>query len=371
MLGLRDLSLGERAGQLLWIGFEGTSPTPSLLRWIRRIQPGGIILFGRNIESARQVRTLTDALHAALRVPPFIALDQEGGRVNRLKGILGPSPAPYDLASLPNAPVALSRLAMANALALRSLGFNVNFAPVLDLSSRDAQNGIGDRALGTDPARVTDLARALLSATSRGGVLPVGKHFPGLGAARADTHLSLPRIGLAGQRLWKDHLYPYRRLAELLPLIMVGHAYYPALQGRPPQPATLSRCVIQDLLRRRIGFRGLILTDDLEMGAVDQSQNGGSLARDSFLAGSDGLMFCRSRARIEEAHGKLAKDMESGEITPARARASLRRILNLKISRPARRRRGRFSSGTMLRAQRTLASLSAPLAKGIDPTGRA
>jgi beta-N-acetylhexosaminidase len=371
MLRLRDLSLGEWAGQLLWVGFDGTAATPSLLRWIRRIQPGGIILFGRNIRNARQVRALTDALHAAVKVPPFVALDQEGGRVNRLKGILGRCPAPYDLAHLPNAPAALSRLATVTALALRSLGFNVNFAPVLDLSTRTAKNGIGDRALGADPLHVTDLARILLSTTARGDILPVGKHFPGLGAARADTHLSLPRIHLSGPRLWKDHLYPYRRLRALLPMIMVGHAYYPALQGQSPHPATLSRRVIHDLLRRRIGFRGLILTDDLEMGAVDQSRDGGTLARASFLAGSDGLMFCRSRARILEAHEALVMGLESGEIAPARARASLNRILALKTRHLVRRRRGRFASASVTRARRVLASLGAPFEEGMDPTARA
>ncbi len=365
-----DLDAGERAGQFLWIGFEGTEASPPLLRFLRRIGPGGIILFGRNIESPRQVRDLTDALHGALRIPPFIALDQEGGRVNRLMTILGPSPAAFDLASLPGASAALRRHATATCRALRSLGFNVNFSPVLDLSGRESVNGIGDRALGEDPERVTTLARVVIQAMSAAGVLPVGKHFPGLGAALADTHQDLPSIPLSRTRLWSDHLLPYRRLRSRLPMIMVGHAHYPALQGPRPMAASLSRRVVHDLLRVRIGFRGLILTDDLEMGAIDSSIDDGGLALASFDAGSDGLMFCRSAERIGRAHEALARSLEDGGIGPARARASLTRILAMKRKHLGGRR-GRYSEGGLAFARRTFAALGAPAATGLDPTARA
>src|SRR6266704_2790686 len=228
---------------------------------------------------------------------------------------------------------------LATITALKSLGFNVNFAPVLDLSGPDPKNGIGDRAFGDDPRRVVDLASIALRVHLRAGVIPVGKHFPGLGSARADTHRTLPVIRRSRPLLWRRDLLPYRRLKRFLPIIMVGHAYYPALQGRRPLPATLARTVVEGLLRKRIGHQGLILTDDLEMGAIDQRLDGAEQARAALGAGSDGLMFCRSEARILEAREGLLRGLESGEIRGARIEASLRRVLALKLRYLTTRRR--------------------------------
>src|SRR6266498_1509751 len=145
------LSLEDKVGQLFWIGFQGTSLDPPLRSLLERVRPAGVILFSRNIESGLQVRALNDALHRLLRIPPFIALDQEGGRVNRLKPILGPIQPSLTLAGRADAVKAVGRQAGAMARALRGLGFNVNLAPVLDLSGPNTANGIGDRAFGEDP----------------------------------------------------------------------------------------------------------------------------------------------------------------------------------------------------------------------------
>jgi beta-N-acetylhexosaminidase len=370
MLQLSDLDPADRVGQLLWIGFEGTAPSSAMERLVRKIRPGGIILFGRNIVSAPQIRSLNDALFRMLRVPPFIALDQEGGRVNRLRPILGPTPSSYALASLPAPGRAVERHAMATALALKSLGFNVNFAPVLDLSGPDPDNGIGDRAYGTDPGRVADLAARFVRVHMRAGVVPIGKHFPGLGAARDDTHQTLPMIRTTRDRLWRRDLLPYRRLRKQLPGVMVGHAYYPGLQGRRAAPASLSRPVVEGLLRRRIGYRGLVLTDDLEMGAVDQAMDGAAQAIAALLAGSDGLMFCRDEGRILQAHAGLLRALEDGVLPAPRLSASLRRILALKQRVLVRRRRSRYSVGSMARSRLLLESLGLAEAGGVDPTAR-
>ncbi len=366
----RDLELQDRVGQLLWIGFDGTTFGPALRRLVASVRPGGVILFSRNLLDPGQIRALTDALYRALPVPPFIALDQEGGRVNRLKGIVGPTPPVYDLARRPGASADIRRHAEATATALKSLGFNVNLAPVLDLSGPDPGNGIGDRAFGEDPGRVADLARVFLGTHVRAGVIPVGKHFPGLGSARADTHLTLPVIRRSRALLWKRDLLPYRRLRALMPIVMVGHAYYPALQGKRPAPATLSRAVVERLLRRRIGYRGLILTDDLEMGAVDQDLDGGEQARAALEAGSDGLMFCRSEGRILEARDALLRAFAAGDLPSARLNGSLRRILSLKERCLVRRRRTRYSLGSVARSRLILEALGAPAALGPDPTAR-
>ena len=369
MLRLADLDPADRIGQLFWVGFEGTAFSPAVASLIRRVRPGGVILFARNIESAKQTRALTDALFRVLPIPLFLALDQEGGRVSRLATIVGPTPSPLALASRPRAPDAVERHAAATCLALRSLGFNVNLAPVLDLSGAGARNGIGDRAFGEDPATVTDLAGRFARVHLRSGVIPVGKHFPGLGGARVDSHLDLPVIQRSRETLERQDLLPYRRLRRVLPIVMVGHGYYPAIQGKRPQPASMSHLVVDLLLRRRMAFRGVVLTDDLLMGAIDSRLEGGSRALEAIVAGNDGLIFCQDESMILAAQEAIRQALERGEIEAKRLRASLRRILALKRQFLVRRR-GRFSSGSLARARLLFESLAPAEAAGFDPTAR-
>jgi len=364
------LSLEEQVGQLFWIGFQGTTLGEPLRTLLDRVRPAAIILFARNIENAEQVRSLIDGVNGILRVPPFVALDQEGGRVNRLKPILGPVPASLDLAARRDAAAAVRRQAGAMAAALRTLGFNVNLAPVLDLSDRDTQNGIGDRAFGADPRVVCSLARAFLEAHLKAGVLPVGKHFPGLGSAQGDTHLTLPVIAKSRARLYDEDLLPYRRLRRLLPIVMTGHAFYPALQGRRRGPATLSRAVVEDLLRRRLRYRGIIVTDDLEMGAVEQRQGAAAQALAAFSAGNDGLMFCGSEEKIREAYEGILAALLRGEIDAKRLGRSVRRIAALKAVRLMKRRASRDPAGVLERSRRSIAALGRVEASGLDPTAR-
>lgn len=364
------LSLEDRVGQLFWIGFQGTSLGPSLKSLLERIRPGGLILFSRNIENAPQVRALTDGLFRTLPIPPFIALDQEGGRVNRLKPILGPIPSNLDLAGRADPVASVDRHARATASALRRLGFSVNFAPVLDLSGRDASNGVGDRAYGEDPRTVCRLAKVFLEAHLKAGVVPVGKHFPGLGSAHADTHLTLPAISRSHALLWKEDLLPYRRLRQRLPVVMAGHAYYPALQGASPSPATLSKAVVDGLLRREVGYTGLILTDDLEMGALDRRQGVGHRALAALAAGNDGLMFCGSETKIIEAYEAVLAALRRKEVDAARVVRSVRRLQRLKERFLFSRRRAPCSLEIVERSRRLLASLGAGADSGHDPTAR-
>ena len=364
------LTLEDKVGQLFWIGFHGTSLASSLRSLPERVRPGGLILFSRNIESASQVRALNDGLYGSLRLPPFIALDQEGGRVNRLKPILGPVPPGLTLAGRKDAAKAVRRQAGAMAGALRSLGFNVNLAPVLDLSGADTDNGIGDRAYGEDPVTVCRLARVFLETHLKTGIVPVGKHFPGLGSARADTHLTLPVISKSRARLLREDLLPYRRLRSILPIVMAGHASYPALQGGPSGPATLSRPIVEGLLRRRMGYRGLILTDDLEMGAVEQQKGAAAQALAALAAGNDGLMFCGSQEKILEAYGGVLAAVRGGGVDEERIDRSLKRIMALKDRYLKRRRRVRYSPEVIERSRRAIAALGPGGVSGLDPTAR-
>src|SRR5262245_6601726 len=363
------LSPEERAGQLFWIGFRGTTLDLGVKSLLERVRPGAVILFARNIESALQVRRLNDAITRTLRIPPFIALDQEGGRVNRLKAILGPIAPNLALAGRADAAEAVGRQAGAMARALRGLGFSVNLAPVLDLSGPHAGNGIGDRAFGEDPKTVCRLARVFVLAHLRSGIIPVGKHFPGLGSARADTHVTLPIISKSRHRLNREDLVPYRRLGRSLPMIMAGHASYPVLQ-EGPGPAPLSRSVIEGLLRRDLGYRGLIITAGLGMGAVEEEQGPTSQALAARAAGNDGLRFCAPREKMLEAYEGVLGALRRGEIDERRIARSLRRIRALKARFLGARRRARFSQEVLQRSRRILAALGAGEVTGPDPTAR-
>src|SRR5262245_999834 len=326
------LDESQMAGQLLFIGLDGTSLSDELARRLRSISPGGIILFARNLVGAEQVAAFCRELDALLPVRPFLAIDQEGGRVNRLKGIFPEIPPNLRLAGRADAEERVRAHARQTGRGLRLLGFNLNFAPVLDLSGAESPNGIGDRAYGSDPRRVARLAEIFLGAQREEAVLGCGKHFPGLGEGRVDSHLELPVITKSSAALWSSDLVPYRELRDRLPMIMVGHAYYPDLQGPAPRPATLSEAVVQGLLRERVGYRGVILTDDLEMGAVDQKADPGEVAWQALQADNDLMMYCKSWERIEAAHHFLHRRIRSGSLPTRRLNDSLGRILDLKDS---------------------------------------
>jgi beta-N-acetylhexosaminidase len=366
-----ERELRQQLGQFFWIGFSGTTFTRPLASLLRRIRPGGIILFGRNIQSAAQVRSLTDAIYGSASIPPFIAIDQEGGRVNRLRAIVGPSLSNHALARCREPAAAVRLHARATSLALRSLGFNVNFTPVLDLSGPRQRNGIGDRAFGTDPLIVTGHARRVVRAHLAAGIIPVGKHFPGLGEARQDTHTALPVIRRSRRGLVGREIEPYRRLRAALPMIMVGHGCYPALQGDPAGPASLSHAVVSGCLRHQLGYGGLILTDDLEMGAIGDDTAVGDRVREAFAAGHDGLMFCQSEERIVAALEALIEGLHLGEFDAGEARRRLLRIARLKERFLLRVRRPRYSAAALARARAMFASMDPAAQSGFDPTARA
>ncbi|HMC81903.1 MAG TPA: glycoside hydrolase family 3 N-terminal domain-containing protein [Candidatus Polarisedimenticolia bacterium] len=326
----RALSDAEAAGQFLAVGIEGTRLSDDLRRGLSRVSPGAIILFARNLVDASQVAAFCRDLSRTVSIPPFLAIDQEGGRVNRLKGIFPSLPPNLTLGHGPAAMDLVREHARRTGQGLKSLGFNLNFAPVLDLSTAASPNGIGDRAYGSDPDHVALLGRAFLAAQAEEGVLGCGKHFPGLGSGRVDSHEELPTIGSGADELWNRDLLPYRLLKDLCPLVMVGHAFYPALQGKPALPATLSREVIHDLLRGRIQYEGLSLTDDLEMGAVDQRRPPGEVTLAALEAGNDLMMFCKDWGRVEEAHATLQRAFRTGRYASSRINASLNRVFALK-----------------------------------------
>jgi beta-N-acetylhexosaminidase len=294
------------------------------------LSPAGIILFARNLESPGQTSTLIEELRGTLPSPALIALDQEGGRVSRLEHWIGATPSALALGRA-GEPV-VHRFGAVTAAALRGLGFDLDFAPVVDLCSADTPNGIGDRSFGTDPTEVGRLAGAFLDGLQGRGIAGCLKHFPGLGDTALDTHMVMPTVERSLADLQQLDLAPYRELMSRAASVMVGHAHYAALDPSEPLPASLSHRIVGKLLRDELGYAGLVVSDDLEMGAVAERDVDGSAAVAAISAGCDLLLYCSDLDRAQRAAAAL--DAESR--TDERLRTRLDEAA-LSIERAARR----------------------------------
>jgi len=247
------MTLEERIGQLLFIGLPGTSTDGESGRLVEDIQPGGVVLFDRNIESPQQVAELNAAIRAKSRILPFISIDEEGGRVDRLKKIGHALPSALELRTSEDTSLC-GRQGELTAEMLRMLGFNMNFAPVLDLEVYpDADNALKTRYFGTTAAEVIRFAGSYLEGLQRGGVVGCGKHFPGLGDSQVDSHQTLPSVSRSPERLRNEDLRPYvelgSRLTSRMNVVMVAHAYYSAFDGQDRIPSSISSNVVTTLLR--------------------------------------------------------------------------------------------------------------------------
>ncbi len=313
----------SHGGRCLLVGIPGPDLPSALAERLRALEPAGLILFRRNLKTPDQTRGLGDSVRTVLPAPSIMAVDQEGGRVSRLEPFIGPTPTAVRLAEA--GPETTARFACATGQALRTLGFNLDFAPVVDLSTKDAPNGIGPRAFDTDPLRVVVHARAFLEALHAQGVGGCLKHFPGLGDTRVDSHHELPLVSRTRAEL-EPHLRPYRELRTLAPVVMVGHGHYPALDAEPSRPASCSPAVVQGLLRGDLAYDGLVATDDLEMGAVAPRDLDGSVAVEALAAGSDLLLYCSDLDRAERARRAIDRAVSDSRALAARLADALERI---------------------------------------------
>ena len=330
------MKLEHKIGQLLLIGLPGKQVDSETRELLTTIQPGGILLNGQNIETAQQVVELNSTIRSLLEVPPIIAVDQEGGRVDRLKNVYSPMPSADLLRASGDASIA-ARLGEITAEALRTLGFNINLAPVLDIAVNDsADNGLKGRYLGSGVAEVVRLAGAYLEGLQRGGVLGVGKHFPGLGAATVDSHSQLPTIDRSRDELTKAELSPYLELFSKinarLNAVLVGHAHYPAIDGPSPLPSSLSKNIVTGLLRDDLGFKGLVLTDDLEMGAITQTRELSEAAIIAIEVGQDMVMVADSSSpdRVINTWQAMVEAARTGRITKAHISRAFDHIARIK-----------------------------------------
>ena len=320
--------LRHQVGQLLIMGFDGTEPSARLRSTLSTLQPGGIILFKRNVATARQTWELLRESQKCISTPAFLCVDMEGGTVDRLKDVIAPAPSVADIAASGNKQ--LFRLhGRVIGDECRLLGFNVDFAPVVDLGLAPSRNVLTSRTVSDDPKKVVAYAREFLRGLKDAHVVGCGKHFPGLGAANLDTHKELPSINTPAARLMKEDLHPYRELRSQLPFVMVAHAAYPAVT-RDREPASISRKWITDILRKRLGYRGLVLCDDLEMGAVQAAAPIEESAVQTLLAGSDIFMACHEEEIVWRAYRAVLTTAERDRRFARLVTEKARRVLAFK-----------------------------------------
>lgn len=318
------LSLEEKIGQMCVVGFNGLEPPDHILEWLASGRIGGVILFARNIGSPAQVAELTQACHAAAPRPILIAIDQEGGVVTRLREHFTESPGAMALGAADSEELAEQVSAVLGA-EMRALGINWNLAPVVDLTHNIHNPSVGARSLGTDPERVKRLAVAQVNGFQGAGVAATAKHFPGKADTPVDPHISLPVIDGPLDDLWDTDLLPFRAVSGArIAAIMITHVQFKALE--PDYPSTLSPRIINGLLRRDIGFQGVISTDCMEMGAITQQYGPGESAVLAALAGASTILFSHTREYQESAYNALMNAARSGRLPEAQIDSAAEKV---------------------------------------------
>ena len=324
--------LRSQVGQLLILGFDGLALNEQLRASLTHLQPGGVILFARNIAEPRQTWKLLRQSQDSTPVPMFLCVDLEGGTVDRLKKVIAPAPSVHDVCSTRQRK--LFRMhGQILGLEARALGFNTDFAPVLDLGFEASRSVLGSRTASEDPAGAILYAREFLLGLKSAQVLGCGKHFPGLGEANLDTHHELPSIQKSWKNLWAEDLVPYRRLHTRLPFVMVAHACYPEVT-RDRLPASLSKKWMKDVLRTKIGYRGLIISDDLEMGGVLAAGSIEHVAVETLRAGADMFLVCHNQDLVWRAHEAVLKEAERDPKFAAHVAQAAGRVLAFKKRSP-------------------------------------
>jgi beta-N-acetylhexosaminidase len=337
-------------GQLLIIGFDGTKVSPRLASLLTKIQPAGVILFARNITGAEQTHTLLRECQKYVATPLLTCVDLEGGTVDRFRNVIGAAPSPAEV-------FATGRRALFRKHGrvigenCRALGFNLDFAPVLDLAHAASRAVMSSRAVSDDPKQVVIYAREFLRGLGDAGVLGCGKHFPGLGEATLDTHHELPSIEKALRKLWQEDLVPYRMLRHALPMVMVSHAAYPSVT-KDRTPASLSKKWIIGILRQKIGYHGLICSDDLEMGGVLAAGPIEQVMIGHIRAGGDLGLICHREDFILRAHEALVSEAERDSRFARRVRESAQRVLAFKSKKARGRGRPRHTVPTSARVEK-------------------
>ena len=293
-------------GQLLLMGVPGPELDPATAARLRALQPGGFILFGRNIKSPGQLRKLIDDLRDLSETEPVVTIDQEGGRVSRLRLIGSEPPNAEQLRKKGDRQLIATHGRLTGQI-LRLFGFNLDLCPVLDISYDDAaDNSLKGRCYGTTAQQVIDFAGIFNRELRKTGVMSCGKHFPTYGSADVDPHELLPVIERTKEQLESEEVAPFRALIPELDSMMIGHAWFPAFDPDRRWPSSLSRKIVTEFLRWQLGFdNGLVMTDDLDMGAILNEVSFEQTIQTAIAAGNDLCMICHRVEMVEQAREHL------------------------------------------------------------------
>lgn len=333
------MNLREQVGQLIIVGVESVELSSIERAWLKLIRPGGVILFRRNIEQAAQVSALLREVASVIGAPLFRCVDIEGGLVDRLRDLIAPMPSAAAVFSTGRRAnfVKHGRLVAQEA---KALGFNVVFAPVLDLALSASAAVMRTRVVSVEPSDVITYATSFAEGLHDGGVFGCGKHFPGLGGGALDSHVATPLIDRTWQQLWTQDLAVFHALASKLPMMMVSHASYPQTRGRTP--ASISTFWVSTVLRKQLSFRGLVVSDDMEMGGILTQTSIEDAAVKAVLAGTDLIEICRDPSLILRAYESILVEAERSRAFRNQVQASFRRVfqfkkrhLDTRVPRPA------------------------------------
>jgi len=333
-----SLPFEQQVGQFFFIGLPGTEIDATARELIEEIKPGGIILFGRNIDAPQQVRQLLDDACALVPTRPLCGVDQEGGLVDRLREIFPPMPSARALRKHGDL-AGVRTLGRITGEILRMLGFDINFAPVMSIITQERSqltNGLYSRSFGSSPGEVLGYTTVYMRGLQGTGCLGCLKHFPGIGAGAVDSHIEMPLVPLSRDDLLAQDLAPYielfQRADDRVRVVMVSHGGFPNIDikhgttGGLIEPASISPRIVSKLLRQELGYKHLVVTDDLEMGAIAKQFEIEDAAVRAFDAGEDMLLICATPDTIRRGYHGLLKAARDKKISERRMQSSLRRI---------------------------------------------
>lgn len=339
---LYALPLEQQIGQFLFIGLPGTEIDSETRALIEEVQPGGVIIFGRNVAGPEQLRSLLDGVRELVKTPPLFGIDQEGGLVDRLRRIFTPMPSARTIRQ--HGDLAAARaLGRITGEVLRMLGFNLNFAPVMSIMTEDRDllsNGLYSRSFGRSPGEVLGYTTVYMRGLQGTGMVGCLKHFPGIGAGEVDSHEEMPVVQLSHDDLIAQDLAPYielfQRRDDRIRCVMVSHGGFPNIDIREEitggllEPASLNFNIVTKLLRQELGYKHLVVTDDLEMGAISRHCEIEDATVRAAKAGEDMVLICASPDKIRRGYQGLLAAAKDGQISQTRIKESLDRIARTK-----------------------------------------
>ena len=329
---LNSMTLEEKIGQLVVVGFQSKEVDEHIKTMISEYKVGGVILYDRNMESPEQVAGLTNdlqdlALENDKEIPLMVSIDQEGGQIVRMRNHVSPIPSQQELGRNGDLE-AVYETALRNGDELKAMGIHVNYAPVLDLSTTDS------RSFGEDSLKTAEFGEQAIKGLTDSGITATLKHFPGHGRSDVDPHIETSSVEADQIDLENNDIYPFKKMIDHVDhnqfFVMVTHIKYPAYDKE--NPASISPVIIQDLLREKLGYEGIVVTDDLEMGAVNKYFTYGDLGYSAVKAGADLLLVCHTLESQKEVINGITEAVEQQKLSKDQIDEAVKRILTYKLS---------------------------------------